>query len=402
MWLLFSLLYILFPATISSVTADLRPRVLIAAVWCLAVMAVHFNRPFAEKLVFFLMLMGIREEAILLGMVLIGLNYIRMVDRRERTRQTVIFLIIDITALLAFVAFMRWGGYTRVDELFNPVSYLRSLLSNNLIFFLISIGLLLFMLWFSWKRYRGQLRNILYLLCYSVAIGLAGFQWLRDTFGWFDIQSPASALSGYDILILATADYSTALVFYFLILLVVILWDFTHGRSHKLLIAVYSFLIVFSTIITLTHYPARLREWRENVPLARLVWDFAANHDRYDTKVLLDYYTYQAFYNYDKVIVYNRLPVWDALPENRFYPQNQSALVKQIQTGMEYAVISRESFEDIMALSSMAGIATSEVAANDQYVVLKFTARPVDEEINLPEREEKTCKYHASHWLPWG
>jgi hypothetical protein len=121
-----------------------------------------------------------------------------------------------------------------------------------------------------------------------------------------------------------------------------------------------------------------LREWRENVPPARLVWDFTASHNRYDTKVLLNYDTYQAFYNYDKVIVYNRLPVRDALPENRFYPQNRSALVKQIKAGMEYAVISRESLEDIVALSSMAGIATSEVAANDRYVVLKFTTRPED------------------------
>ena len=375
-WLLFSLLYLIFPATLSSVTADLRPRVLIAAVWCVAVLAIHFDRPFLEKLVFFLMLIGIREEAIFLGTVLIGLNYIRMDGRRGRNLQTVIFLVIDIIALLAFLAFMRWGGYTRVDELFNPLSYLQLLLSKYSVFILISATLLIFLLWYSWKRNQKQFHNVIYLLCYSVAIGLAGFQWLRDTFGWFDIQSPASSVSGYDLLILAITDYSTALVFYFLILLIAILWDFTHGASRKALIAVYSILIVFSTAITLNHYLPKLIEWRENVAPARLVWDFTAAHDRYDTKVLLDYDTYQAFYNFDKVIVYNRLPVWDALPENRYYPQNKSSLVEQIQSGMEYAVISRESLEDILDLSGLAGISANEIAANDRYVVIKFTPEP--------------------------
>jgi hypothetical protein len=229
------------------------------------------------------------------------------------------------------------------------------------------------LLWYSWKKNRKQFQNILYLLCYSVAIGLAGFQWLRDTYGWFDIQSPALSLSGYDLLIVAVTDYSTALVFYFLILLIVILWEFTHGTSRKALIAVYSILILFSAAITLNHYPPRVIEWRENVLPARLVWDFTATHDRYDTKVLLDYDTYQAFYNFDQVIVYNRLPLWDALPENRYYPQNKNSLVKQIHLGMDYAVVNRESLEDILDLSGLAGISTREIAANDRYVILKFT-----------------------------
>jgi hypothetical protein len=381
-WLLFTLLYIIFPATLSSVTADLRPRVLIAAIWCLAVLAIHFNRPFVEKIIFFLMLIGIREEAIFLGAVLIGLNYIRMDDRRHRNIQTAVFLAIDILALVAFLAFMRWGGYTRVDNKFNPLTYLQLLLSQYLVFILVFAVLLGLWLWYSRKKNRKQFRNILYLLCYSVAIGMAGFQWLRDTFGWFDVQSQAAVKSSYELLIMAVADYSTALVFYFLILLVVILWEFTRGASRKLLITAYSLLIVFSTVITLNHYPAKVVVWRENVIPARLVWDFTAAHDRYDTSVMLDYDTYQAFYNYDKVIVYNRLPVWDARPEKRFYPQNKNALVNQIQSGIEYAVISRESLEDVLDLASLADVQANEIASNDRYVIFQFTPEPPDESTN--------------------
>jgi hypothetical protein len=378
-WLLFSLLYIIFPATLSSVTADLRPRVLIGAVWCLAVLAVHFKRPFVEKLIFFLMLIGIREEAIFLGAVLIGLNYIRMDDRRDRNMQTAVFLAIDILALVAFLAFMRWGGYTRVDNKFNPLTYLQLLLSQYPVFILVFAVLLGLLLWFSRKKNRKQFRDIIYLLCYSVAIGMAGFQWLRDTFGWFDVQNQAAVTSSYEFLIMALADYSTALVFYFLILLVVIVWEFTRDASRKLLITAYSLLIVFSMVITLNHYPAKLVGWRENVMPARLVWDFTAAHDRYNTRVMLDYDTYQAFYNYDKVIVYNRLPVWDAHPENRYYPQNKNALVEQIQSGMDFAVISRESLADILELASEAGVLANEIASNQRYIILEFAPGPSDQ-----------------------
>lgn len=377
-WLLFTLLYLTFPATLNSVTADLRPRVLLGAVWCLAVMAIHFKRPFTEKLIFFLMLVGIREEGIFLGAILIGLNFIRMQGHRDRNFQTLLFLLIDIGALLAFLAFMRWGGYTRVDDLFNPLSFLRLLLRDYLIILSVFAVLLGILLWFAWKKNQKQFYSMIYVLGYAMAIVLAGFQWLRDTFGWYEIQRPATPASSYDILLMAVADYSTALVFYFLILLVVILWDFARGTGRKLIVAGYSVLIVISIAITLTYYPPKIMGWRENLAPARLVWDFVDTHDRLDTKVLLDYDTYQAFYNYDQVIVYNRLPLWDTLPENRYYPQNSDALVKQIQAGMDYAVIDRESLDTILEISKKAGISTSEVASNDRYIILKFIAESLE------------------------
>ncbi len=295
--------------------------------------------------------------------------------------QTAVFLAIDLLALIAFLAFMRWGGYTRVDNNFNPLTYLQLILSQYLVFILVFAVLLGLWLWFSRKKNRKQFRNIIYLLCYSVAIGMAGFQWLRDTFGWFDVQSQEAVTSSYELLIMAVADYSTALVFYFLILLVVILWEFTRDASRRLLITVYSLLIVFSMVITLNHYPAKVMGWRENVISARLVWDFTAAHDRYDTRVMLDYDTYQAFYNYDKVIVYNRLPVWDAHPENRFYPKNKDSLVKQIQSGIEYAVISRESLADILELASAAGVLANEIASNQRYIILEFAPESSDQSV---------------------
>ena len=183
-------------------------------------------------------------------------------------------------------------------------------------------------------------------------------------------------MSFLDIVINATTNEMTALVFYILMMVGVVLWEYSRGASRKLLISAYAVLIVSSSLISLLYYPPLLAEWKGNIAPARLVRDFAATHDRYATQVLLDYDTYQAFYNYDQVIVYNRLPVWDTLPEKRYYPENKSALVKQIQQGMDFAVISRGSLENILELADLAQVPVAELAGNDRYVILQFHPPP--------------------------
>lgn len=74
---LFTLAYIMLPTSFDAVTADLRPRVLYASAWCLAVLAVYFDRPFVEKLVVFSLLPFVREEGILLAAVVIALNFLQ-------------------------------------------------------------------------------------------------------------------------------------------------------------------------------------------------------------------------------------------------------------------------------------------------------------------------------------
>jgi hypothetical protein len=376
MLLFFSLLYLLFPATLNSVTADLRPRVMFAAAWSLVILAVYYERPFWEKTLFFVLLVGIREEGIILSTIVIMLNYLLMEGRPGRRKQTVTFLIIDGVAFLAFLAFMRWGEYTRIDNAYNPLNFVRSLPAAYWMIFLVIAGALAYLLWSAWKKKSPHHRMIIFVSIYALAVALAGFQWLRDTVRWVGNQSQVSSVGLVDGIIQATTNEMTALVFYMLIVLGVILWDYSGGKSPRLVISGLSLTIVLFLSISLIYYPPLIREWQANLSPARLVWDFATSHDRYATRVMLDYETYQAFYNYDQVIVYNRLPVWDTLPEKRYFPENKAALVKQIQKGMDYALISRLSLGDVQELAVLAGIQATQVAANDRYVILKFNPVP--------------------------
>ena len=110
--LLFALLYLVFPATLNAATADLRSRVLFIAAWCLVILSIYFERPFWEKSIWFLLLIGIREEGAVLGAIAILLNHLSLRGRPGRWMQTVTFTIMHLAGFILFLAFMRWGGFT--------------------------------------------------------------------------------------------------------------------------------------------------------------------------------------------------------------------------------------------------------------------------------------------------
>ena len=375
--LLFAAMYALLPATLPSVTADLRPRMLFAAAWCLAALAVQYRRPFIEKLLFFGLLLSIREEGILLGAILIALNFLRMQGLPGRWKQTLVLLALDLAALAAFAAFMAWGGYNRVDPLYDPRAMLSRLLLWQPALSLAGV-LLAVAAGFLWLRKRGTRPGRLYLAVYSAALLLAGIPALRDTLRWYELLSQERLVTAGEVYLQVVGSAATGLVFYIGILLLALLLDRAHGRHRRILLGAVAALCVVFAATTLAVTPRQVAEWRQNLAPARLVWEFKAAHDRYRTDVLLDYDTYQAFYDYDRVIVYNRLPVWDALPERRIYPENKQSLARLIRERMEYAVIARSSLPEILQLAQMASVPAVEVAGNTKYVILKFEGGVVE------------------------
>ena len=371
LWLIFTALYLLSPATLNAVTSDLRPRMLFAAAWCLAVLAVVYRRPFIEKLVSFGLLLAIREEGILLGVFVISLNYIVMKDRPARRLQTLVFLALDIAALMAFLAFMAWGGYQRVDSAYNPLSFLSTLLAQPLLLTL-SVFFLLITLWgILWLKKHSGIKAAVLAFIYLGAVALTGAQWLRDTSRAFLLLNETRS-GVWQYILAALTNETTALVFYISILGLALGWSYSRGLARKTLTGLSVSLAVIFALTTVAYMPAQIAQWHQNLAPAHLVWEFVAEHDRYQTKVLLDYATYQAFYNFDQVIVYNRLPLWDTVPEKRYYPQNKAAVAVQIKKGIEYAVIDRGSLENVLELARIAGVPAVELAANEHYVILQF------------------------------
>ena len=375
LWIGFSLLYLLFPATLNSVTSDLRPRMLFASAWSLAVLAVVYRRPFAEKLVSLGLLMAIREEGILLALFVIALNFLLMRGKPNRWRQTLIFLALVLAASGAFLAFMAWGEYQRVDNAYNPLNFLTTLLSDPRLLASITLLLVTALAGLYWIKKRFGFNAILLPAIYLGAVGLTGVQWLRDTQRAF-ISLNAAQATFWEYFLAAITNETTALTFYIAILGLVLFWSSTRGQPRRLLTALIAALAAVFAFTTVAYMPPQIAQWRLNLAPARLVWDFVDQHDRYQTSLLLDYATYQAFYNFDQVIVYNRLPLWDTVPEKRYYPQNKPAVALQIKKGIQYAVIARESLPNVLELAEIAGVPASEYASNDRYIILKFHSPP--------------------------
>lgn len=371
---LFILLFLLFPATMPAATADLRPRMLFFAAWILAALAVLYQRPFLEKLLMFGFLLSVREEGILLGAVVVALNFLMMQGKPNRWKESLVFLVLDGIALALFLAFMAWGGYNRVDEGVSLMAFLSNLLASPTGLLLIVAVLIVIGVGFTFWKQKKHFPMFLILLVYSGAILMTGAQLLREAVQWYGAQSEAGPVGIWDLYVHIFTNPFSALFFYTLLPLLIFLIDRIHPKSWPATrIALLVLCLVFAGTSLVTFLP-QVTEWNRALPSADIVWEFVESHDRYQTNVLLDYSTYQAFYHYDNVLVYNRLPVWLVWPvlENRYYPQNTNLLVREIQQRMEYAVVSRESLEAINRLAGLAGASAEVVAENDRYVIIKL------------------------------
>jgi hypothetical protein len=282
-----------------------------------------------------------------------------------------LWLILDITALVVFLAFMAWGDFDRVDILYDPRNILTSLQRFYLPLMLGGTGLLMLIGWFYFKR-RPQFKNVLLLFIYLAAILLASVQLVRWLPAWYQQQSSLAQVAPKEIYFEIIANPLNALPLYMGLLLLIFWWDYTRGLGRKILVAaLVVFCVVFAATSLITSQK-QITAWKQNLSSTRLVWEFVHSHDRLQTDVLLDYETYQAFYNFENILVYNRLPLWLALPDKRFYPANKDALVRHIRRRMEYSVVSQTSLKDILELAQLAGVSVTEVASNERYVVLKF------------------------------
>jgi hypothetical protein len=370
--LMFILLYVLYPATFFSVVSDLRPRLLFPSAWILVTVSIYFDRPFLEKLLLFLFLISIREEGILLGAIIILLNFLRMHGKTGQWKQTLVFLSVDLLAIVFFLLFMRWGGYTRFDPTFSIHTILATLLSKRAIAGITGVtAALAGLLSLVWLRCRRMFLNVLLLLAYLSAILLTGIQAYREGMGWYAYQSSLSSLTVLDY-VNHLAWTHMALVFYIIILLLVLLLDFFKGTKQILLQTGLGFLCVLFALMTLQVLPRAVMGWKSGVEPARLVWDFKSGVDPYSARVLVDYSTYQAFFDFQQIIVYERLPLWIAHPEEQYYPENKQLLAQLVKERIDYAVIGSGSLETVREFSEMAGIAAEEVEYNSRYVILRF------------------------------
>ena len=369
---LFALLYLLLPSALNSVTYDLRPRILFIPAWSLVVLAVYYRRPFLEKLLLFLFFLCLREEGILLGGIVLALNFIRTPAAAGRWKQTVVFLILDLAAAAAFMAFLAWGGYDRIEPAFNPLNFLDDFSPASLIALLSGAALLLLLVFHVFRRHRAYLASVLFLLAYTAAILLTGLSTYRDITLWYRSQIAIAPVTSWEVFLEVIAGAQNSLTFYILVLLLILLLDIIPGRGRAYLAASLVILCIFFAALSVYNNMLEISTWNRALAPARLVWDFKASQDPYQANLLLDYDTYQAFYDFEHIAVYNRLPLWMVMPEDRYYPENKDILVSLIRDRMQFAVISQELLANMRELAALAGLPANVVSSNQQYVVLQF------------------------------
>ena len=366
---LFALLYLLIPSALNSVTYDLRPRILFISAWSLVVLAIYYRRPFLEKLVLFLFFLCLREEGILLGGIALVLNFFRS-PAAGRWKQTIVFLILDLAAAAAFLAFLAWGGYDRVEPAFDPMNFLDNLSPPDLVVLLSAAVFLTLLVFYVFRRQRAHLAILLFLLAYAAAILLTGLSTYRDITLWYRAQ--IAPVTPWEVFLEVITGAQNSLTFYILILLLILLLDIIPGRGRTYLAASLGVLCILFAALSVYNNMLEISAWNRALAPARLVWDFKAGQDRYQANLLLDYDTYQAFYDFEHIAVYNRLPLWMVMPEDRYYPENKDFLVSLIRDRMQYAVISQESLANVRELAALAGLPANVVSSNQQYVVLQF------------------------------
>lgn len=356
--LLFAVLYVLSPQSPLTVGYDLRPYVLLAPTFCMAMLAVHFRRPLAEVLALFVALLLVREESLLLGLVVLAYALARDPARRAALLR---WLGPPWLVWLGVVGlYFMWAGYAPMEGMgWRSAPLTRPVFLAGL---LVAGGALV-----AWLPARlASLPSPPWLALVVYAIGGVGMM-LQF------LAMPEAGLGLKTALYVLTYDPRYALFQVYALTFLVLAWEpllaFAGPRLTTLGAALLALVFVGASV---NYTPQRVGACLEGAGQADIVLAVRDRTDRHASGILADYTTHQAFYDYDRVYVYQRLPADLVAGEERFHPHNVEPLSKLLD-GLEWIVISRESRTQVDALLADAGVrAPQPVASNQRFEVLRL------------------------------
>jgi hypothetical protein len=339
---------------------DLRPYVFLAPFFFMALIAVRFRRPLWERLLWFNCMFLAREEALLLAIPLILLELTNDDELGLRKRSVLALSLNWLAWVLLTLGFFTWTGYH--NSLFEQRWSLWQILvlcgMGGIV-----VGVLLL------RKLRPNVfpRHSLQVAAYSSVFIPLGFQFLTS-----DVSDSFSPTLSWLIQTLCNPRYS---LYFVAALGLLLFWRDRHTEvpsKGKLMLAG-SLLLIFvsvgvfafaGVVRTGTYYQ------RQTAP-ARQVLALRDSTDKYQTCILVDYRTHQAFADYQNVFVYNRLP-WEIAPgEGRYYPANYQIVQKLVNERIEYVVMSKESAEDVNGFL-MNPQNTVRLFENERFAVLKL------------------------------
>ncbi len=375
-----AMLYVFYPSSLMMPSYDLRPYIFLAPFFLLSIMSISFSRPLWEILIWFNAMFLAREEALIFGAVLICYAFTKIKEPDSR-RRTILFLCLSLLIWgVAIFSFLIWSGYPttiyglpakillRLSELFFQKPVLFWIAS------LCSVAVLVGML-FSWRQLRKKtyFPRLLEILSFGILFLPLIYEFYRNetssilspSLGWL-IQLPLDPL-----------EYLNFIAILGLAIIVLFPFNGKISRPGASLVVIWSLVILFLSInIFNSQGLFRLSGIYQNqMRSASDIWAVRKLSDKYESWVLVDYSTHQAFYDYQHVYAYNRLPWETAQGDMRYYPANSQIVQEILNDHIEYIVVSQDSMGVINDFLTKSGLVPHKLFENNMFVALQIAGR---------------------------
>jgi hypothetical protein len=363
--LLISLLLVVFPSAVLTVGYDYRPYVFLTPLFALSILSVYLRQSSWESALFLSALFCAREEALLLGAVVI-LYATSLYDGTSREKRRLVLLSVTwlAWALLSLIYFV-WSGY--------PLKSSFIMANWTSIGFLLFIALLIpVYLNYAKAHPFGLTKERLSLVSYSLVFIPLGFGFASKHKELFIESFQMNILPAISDVFFSPRYY---LLLMSVVLVLIVSWNLIgkKTRRHQVLVSLFV-LSAASLLLNISNVRGNILD-ASRLEASEIVFDLRAATDKYSHNVLTDYEAYQAFFDYKHVYVYERLPWYLVEGIERFYPSSESseALMSLLNGSIDYVVVSKVKVDDIHALFATASVNKPSLwAENDEFVVFKL------------------------------
>lgn len=391
--------YALYPATIHTATADLRPLILLTPVLILLILSIIFERSRWEQIIFFNLLFLIREEALIIAGAIIVFVYLRHKLLKVGGRQATVFLKNYLLWLVVMATYFMWTGYaidtTQLSS--NKLGILGNyflFLGDELVFAIIIAAMALLgvivkyrrQLKSLWLHYTPQISFAVILMPLVLIFVLSSDKPLSEMiygryelFAWSIILSVLFAIGARgsnektgEVGINFATEKVSYLITLFLILCIPF---FINGH----LVGTNS---TYNTFLT---YKKEKREadflfaLRDKIPSS--------------VGILTDFSTAQLFYASKNMYVYNRLPysmvkdIFEDYSINKKDERYQKMLSKLIQKRVQLAVSESSYEEEFLEILKRADMRVESLEGNVKYEVFAVCNKKESEDCEQLKKE---------------
>jgi hypothetical protein len=367
-WLILGLLYCLLPPNLAAVSFDLRPFSLLVPMFWICLMTILARAPGWLVVASFLLLLAVREEALILTIGLVFIARAWGVRWRESRGRPVWPSLLAIWLLWGIITplYFRWSGLQTtlpvdVTRILAKISTPNGFVGAALLVVALIAALIV------WRRTSSRAKTVCVLLALAAVAALPQFlslfaapsqQTLADI-----VYAPRSALAwgialtavlplimGSRTAIRAQKGFAAlACVAVVLAGLSLTSWEGSAVASVKQLLAT-------------DHSSADIRAFRDQLP-------------KHESRVLCDYRLYQTFASLDSVFVFQRLPNWLVAGERRRYPANLEVLEWLLRKHVDYVAVADSSLIELAPVLARSGVEVEPVLRKGSVAVLRIVDR---------------------------